>query len=623
VTKPPAPKRQPRPTAKSPVRRRFGRKRPARPGRAPVAAKPSPTSALSTILAGITRDATPGAPAPQPPVAASFAGPSSPASAPLPGTPDAPPAPAPAAPPAPAPTTPAPPAAPPAPVDATPVVPGSAPPPVGPWPAAFPPVSATPAAPGGVPLSTDPVLHLLRRVTGGATPGLVAEVRAQGVGAWLDRQLAPETIDDSAVEAAVQARWPALATSALDARATVAEFSWDLMVDLQRATLLRMATSRAQLAEVMVDFWSQHLNVTCPSDKVWSTRHVYDREVIRPHALGSFRDMLRASAQSPAMLAYLDNAVSRGRAPNENYGRELLELHTVGVEAGYSEAEVRSSALALTGFSVSTDGSDLFSYKPGYRYVGPVSVLGWSSPNATATGGLEVGLAYLDHLARHPSTAQRIARKLAVRFVSDAPPQALVDRLAATYLAADTQVVPVLRVLLASDEFWASAGQKLRRPLEWVVAGLRTLGAAATADAAVGGWEGLCWRLGDLGQAPLAWAPPNGYPDVAAAWLSTAGTLGRWNLAVALVDRWWPEGIAQPDSTWQALIGDPRPANAQALVDRLCLRLLGQLLPAAHRDALVTFFGGTPTGAIEDWRLTYRVTPLAQLVLSSPVWSLR
>lgn len=487
----------------------------------------------------------------------------------------------------------------------------------------FPPAVAAQAAPGGVPLVDDALGHLLRRTTFGSTPALLAEVQAMGAGAWLDSQLNPGALDDTAVDAAVAAKWPLLGGSAADMRAGIKQYSWDGMSMLQRATLLRMTCSRRQLFEVMVDFWDQHLNVTCPSDKVWSTRHVYDREVLRRFALGSFRDLLKASATSAAMLQYLDNAQSRGAKPNENYGRELLELHTVGLGAGYTEADMRASALALTGLSVADDGSDTFAYKPAYRFLGPVQVMGWSDPNRDAAVGLAVAASYLDHLARHPATAARIATKLAVRFVSDTPPQGLVDRLAATYLANDTAIVPVLRALFSAPEFWSSLGQKYRRPLEWCVATLRQLGAQATPDPAVKGWEGFAWRLGTLGQAPHAWRPPDGYPDIAPAWMSTADTLGRWNLAIASVDKWWKEGIAQPDSTWQNLLPGPAPATAGALVDRLCLRLLGQRLPDAHRGALLAFFGRADNQPIEDWRLKSRVSPLAALVLSSPVWSLR
>lgn len=489
------------------------------------------------------------------------------------------------------------------------------------WPAVFPPAAAAQAAPGGIPLVDDQVAHLLRRSTFGVTAAMTDEVRRIGVGAWLDRQLAPESIDDGAVEAAVQARWPRLALSEAGAMARLSPFSWDLMFELQRATLLRMACSQRQLQEVMVDVWSNHLNVTCPSDKVWATRHAYDL-AIRLHALGSFRELLRASATSPAMLHYLDNADSTGDAPNENYGRELLELHTVGVGAGYTEAEVRMSALALTGFTVD-DASQAFAYDARRHYVGPLRVLDWGSDNVSAAGGLAVGLDYLDHLARHPATARRIATLLATRFVCDTPPGALVDRLAAAYTAHDTAIVPVLRTLFASPEFWSCLGQKLRRPLDATVATMRVLSYAPTADGRTDAWEGLCWALGSAGQAPLAWEPPNGYPDVAAAWLSTAGTLSRWNLALALTQGWWSGGASRAADTWQALIGDPQPATAGALIDRLCLRLLGQTLPDPARSALLGFFGQAAGDVPEAWRLQYRVSPVVALILSSPVWSLR
>src|SRR3954453_17601733 len=236
------------------------------------------------------------------------------------------------------------------------------------------------------------------------------------------------------------------------------------MFDLGRAALGRAAWSRRQLLEVMVDVWSNHLNVTCPSDNVSDNRHRYDADVIRPHALGRFADLLEAATTHPAMLTYLDNASSTKKAPNENLGRELLELHTVGVGAGYTEAEVRDSARILTGLTV--DGEGAATYRPKWHWTGAVTVLDFADPNASADDS-GVVTASLDPLARHPATARRSAALLARRavrapppraprhppppprrFVRAPPPAALVDRLAAAYTAADTAIAPVLRVLL-------------------------------------------------------------------------------------------------------------------------------------------------------------------------------
>ena len=222
----------------------------------------------------------------------------------------------------------------------------------------------------------DPVLHLLRRATYGPTPELAAEVRRTGTTAWLDAQLHPLTaVPDTAMDTLAR-RYPRQSLAVWQARDQLApDDRWALMEEAVDLHIARAAWSRRQLLEVLADFWSNHLNVTCPSSDVWDSRHLYARDVVRKHALGTFSDMLVASARHPAMLAYLDNATSSKKAPNENHGRELLELHTVGVDGGYAEKDVRSSALILTGLSVDSDSGE-YEYKPIRHYVGPVTVDG-------------------------------------------------------------------------------------------------------------------------------------------------------------------------------------------------------------------------------------------------------
>lgn len=463
----------------------------------------------------------------------------------------------------------------------------------------------------------DRLLHLLRRTSYGPTPELVSRAARLGRAAWLEQQLDPASFPDPEGDAVV-ARFPSLALSPAQVRSRYSVGSWDVMFDLGRAAIGRAAWSRRQLLEVLVDLWSNHLNVTCPSDNVWDNRHRYDADVIRPHALGRFADLLRAAITHPAMLTYLDNASSTKQAPNENLGRELLELHTVGVDAGYTEAEVRDSARILTGLTV--DGSGAATYKPRWHWTGPVKVLDFSHPNADADGSAVV-TAYLDHLARHPATARRIARLLAVRFVADDPPAALVDRLAATYTASDTAIAPVLRELLTAPEFLALANRgdaKQRRPLESIVATVRALG-FAQARRGVAELDGLYWALESMGHQPMAWPAPNGYPDVAAAWTSSAATLARWNVTLGLAAGWWPKGFTHAPLT--ALLPRPRPATHGALVAALGQRLLQRPLPVAHVAAICAFLEvGTRTPVRADseivgWRLPYAVA----LVLSSPV----
>ena len=487
--------------------------------------------------------------------------------------------------------------------------------------------------PPGSPSSptTAALTHLLRRTTYGITPELLADVaRAGGGGPWLEQQLAPAGIDDSAVTRAL-ARFPLAVADPPELHATLSNGSWDSMVQVTRATLARELWSRRQLYEVMVELWSNHLNVTCPSSDVWATRAAYDRRVVRPHALGRFEDMLIASMTSPAMLLYLGGADSRGDAPNENYGRELLELHTVGIDAGYGQADVVDAARALTGLTVwrpwdeGVQAADVgtFRYHPDWHAVGPVSVLGWTHPNATADGGLDVVTSLGRYLARHPSTARSVATKLVTRFVSDRPDPALVARLAAVYLTSGTAVVPVLRALFASPEFVASAGGKTRRPAEDLLAALRALG--VTPDPAATGPDGaigdLCWLLDGLGHAPLGWHPPNGYPDVAPPWLGAGTTLGRWNMHVGLAQSWWKDGLVMPDLATR-LLGTALPATRGALVDTLLARLLpGLVVDPAHRTALATFLGGE--GPVGGGDTTWLLPVLVALVLDSPYWSVR
>ncbi len=208
-------------------------------------------------------------------------------------------------------------------------------------------------------LGSDSTLHLLRRATYGLTPSLVARGRSLGARAWLEEQLAPSTIADTTADAmlthfprlkwSIKTVWDAENRPDTDPL-RLDNFSWDVMMDLLHSTIGRALWSKRQLFEVMVDFWSNHLNVTCPGDG-WDNRHLYDRDVIRKHTFGSYRDMLLASAKHPAMLQYLNQAESNKYAPNENYARELLELHSVGVDGGYEEADIYAAARLLTGLT--------------------------------------------------------------------------------------------------------------------------------------------------------------------------------------------------------------------------------------------------------------------------------
>jgi uncharacterized protein (DUF1800 family) len=385
--------------------------------------------------------------------------------------------------------------------------------------------------------------------------------------------------------------------------------AWDVMFDLVDSHIARAIWSRRQLLEIMVDFWSNHLNVTCPSSDVWDSRHLFDRDVIRRHALGSFSEMLCAAGRAPAMLNYLGNAESSYQAPNENWGRELLELHTVGLAAGYSQKDVHNSALILTGLSVEPDGGQ-FEYKPWMHYIGHVKVMGFSAHNHSAAKGEAVAMDYLRYLAHHPSTAKHLATKLAVRFVSDHPPASLVDRLAATYRRHHTQIVPVLRELFASREFAESHGAKVRTPYEDFVATVRVLRIRPPHKGTEGIRE-LQWMTGNIGQPPLGWHAPNGYADTAAAWSSTSATLGKWNTHMSLAGQWWPKHLHY--AKLAGLLPHPPPKTYGRLIDGLAAALNVPALNSVQRAALTEFVGhraGDPLVATDEilhWRLPYVV----------------
>ncbi|MDO9495895.1 MAG: DUF1800 domain-containing protein, partial [Nocardioides sp.] len=327
----------------------------------------------------------------------------------------------------------------------------------------------------GAPLLSAANRHLVSRFSYGVTPGLTATVKRQG-GArkWFERQLAPEAISDTGADA-LRAWWSGLSRTPQDLWARQVqeiEGGWEVMADYQRWVMARRMTSQRQVLELMTDFWENHLNVPVSGDPQFTHRVSYG-DTVRRHALGRFEDLLHAAITHPAMLIYLNQAVSTKRHPNENLGRELLELHTVG-RGSYGEPDVKGSARILTGWMVDLWRTWQPSYDASAHWTGPVTVMGFSDPNASGDGR-DLTRRYLTYLARHPATAQRIARKLARKFVRDDPPQSLVDRLARVYLANGTAIKPVLRALVASPAFAAAAGAKVKDPCEDVVSTYRVL----------------------------------------------------------------------------------------------------------------------------------------------------
>lgn len=422
-------------------------------------------------------------------------------------------------------------------------------------------------------------LHLLTRFGAGYTPaGHRQLVRAGGHLAWFDQQLNPASVKESATAALLPTYYPPLSWPAAEkaAKNSSGEFSaWKQARDLGNLSLLRRIHSTRQVLEQMVDFWSNVLHIPVNYDRAWVYRKEYD-DLLRAHALTSYENILLRATLHPSTQLFLNNYRSVKNAPNENHGRELLELHTVGLAAGYTEQEVKDSAKILSGYTVNTSTWTPH-YDPARHTTGPVSVLGFSHPNADPDGQA-VTVAYLKYLARHPLTAKRVARKLCVRFVSDSPSGALVDHLAQVYLANGTDIRAVLRALVRHPEFYASQGAKVRTPYDDLVGTLRALRPVAhrpVNDSSFG--FALNWMHGST--LVYDWPRPDGSPDNATHWATPTRMLSsfrmHWNAAggywpKAEVD-WRPSTFFLPRSA-----GAPVALSFADLVDHLSRRWLGR-----------------------------------------------
>jgi uncharacterized protein (DUF1800 family) len=318
-----------------------------------------------------------------------------------------------------------------------------------------------------------------------------------------------------------------------------------IVSELLQAKLLRALYSERQLQEVMTDFWFNHFNVYLYKDFDQYLVTAYERDVIRPHALAKFKDLLVATAQSPAMLFYLDNwlsigpkspaavAVNKGKAGqatlglNENYGRELMELHTLSVSGGYTQHDVAELARVLTGWTLQPlEQGAAFQFDPKKHDPGDKIILGQTIPE----NGVNEGMQVLDILAHHPNTAQFIARKLAMRFVADDPPPALVDRMAQKFLSTDGDIREVLRTMFKSPEFWSAKAYrvKVKTPFEFVVSSLRATGTDLSNPGP------LLGTLNKMGMPLYQMVPPTGYSMTESTWMNSEALLDRVNYALAL-----------------------------------------------------------------------------------------
>jgi uncharacterized protein (DUF1800 family) len=419
---------------------------------------------------------------------------------------------------------------------------------------------------------TDSRVRLVRRITMGVTAADLSEVRRLGYQDYLNRQLNYAEIDDSLVETAVLTRWPNLA---LPSSALTAVPQGTLQQNLQEATIFRAAFSQRQLYERMVEFWSDHFNIQMA--KVGYLKIADDRDVIRKHALGKFRDLLMASAKSAAMMAYLDQQQSRRGAPNENYARELMELHTVGVDNGYTQTDVAELARVLTGWTIQGQGS--FQFNPTLHDYGAKTVMGQSfpaMPTSVGAAAISEGEQFVDFLASHPNTATYVSTKM-LRWLLQAEPTANQINVASrAWRATRGDIRLVVRAIL--NEGWlALAPAKFKRPFHLLVSALRATGAEVVSAAALPG------RVNTLGQPLFQFETPDGYPDKVEYW--SGNILPRWAFATFISTQ--NSGTSLRVSTAPFLTGTP-----DAAIDKINTDFFGGEMSLPLRVALLNYIKG-------------------------------
>lgn len=469
--------------------------------------------------------------------------------------------------------------------------------------------------------------------------------------AYVEQQLNPASIDDSDCDAKLTAQNFSTLNKTRQALWTQHQkpsgLDWSERIlpatETQIATYIRAIYSRRQLQEVLVDFWHNHFNVYGWDTPAASTWVAYDRDVIRANVLGNFRKMLEGVSQSVAMLYFLDNISNSAGGPNENYARETFELHTLGSEnymgvieakgpngeykhpaplgedgmaSMYVDEDVYNATLIFTGWRLDSD-TGLFRFDDGEHHKYNVNVLN----KVVESGlGLASGTKLLDMLAYHPGTARHIARKLCRRLISDNPPESIVQAAADAFYTNRTQpdqIRRTVRVILKSEEFRNTWGEKIKRPFEFIVSALRVTNANFA-------WsDTFDWRTDALGQTLFGWRPPDGYPDHKEAWSSTMPMLQRWRFINWITDG-WKDDADNLRINFQGQTPSDR-KSASALVDYWANRILLRGLPAEERTPIVAFMaaGKSVDAELPAADIADRLRFMVGLILMSPSFQWR
>ena len=522
---------------------------------------------------------------------------------------------------------------------------------------AGPPPLPAEGAPGPVP----PLAVIaLNRLAFGPWPGDLEAFASLGpddaarLEAYLDEQLTPAAIDDGVADSRLAASGYGTLNKTLSQLwqdHVVADPPWNVRIqpatETTLASFLRAVYSKRQLLEVMVDFWHNHFSIYGWEFYEAPTWVHYDRDVIRPNALGNFRVMLEAVARSTPMLFYLDNWRSSADGPNENYARELLELHTLGdehyfgavprnqvptdaggLQEGFCDEDVFAVTRCLTGWSIDgspwwdpRSGSGAYAYRSEWHDDSAKNVLGVDLPAGQPDE--KDFLDVLDLLAEHPGTARFVCRKIARRLIGDFPPESVVDSAAQVFVAhrsAADQIARVVREIATSDAFRSTWGEKVKRPFDIVVSALRA-GAAdfpfSEDDPDTGTFD---WLFYNTGHYPFSWHAPNGYPDFREAWVSTGPRVLSWKLTNWLIDVEDDTGTYRLDTLAETPLAT---RSANALADYWIDRILGRPMSGGARQEVVDFMaqGRNPDLDLpldSDPALQDRLQAMVGLIFLSP-----
>ena len=491
-------------------------------------------------------------------------------------------------------------------------------------------------------IATPSLMHrVLSKMGYGSTPEQIAHIQSLSgasdqdkLFSYIDEQLNPHLIDDSVVDTKLTNGYQTLTKTRVQLfqehyrRPDNADIPWEFHVlpgfETYCATTLKGVQSKRQLLEVMADFWHNHFNVYMDADGIPPMFVHYDRDIIRADALGNFRSMLEGVTKATCMLDYLGNAYNHRDAPNENYAREILELHTIsadnyfghmnpadvptdaqGRKTGYVEADVVEMARALTGWSYSgadweANATGEFLYRDSWHDKGAKTVMGNTYDFNAATPESDV-LEILDYLAEHPATNEFLAKKLCKRFISDNPPQSIIDAVKTTLhdnWQANDQIKRAMETLLKSTEFLSIWGEKIKRPYERAVSSMRQINYQFDFDPTASMADDHFWAFYNSGHMPFYWTSPNGYPDEKKHWLGSSSMMATWRYIQMFCQLHEDYDENKPnynDILSLTLTQFPNPVDRTAnnIVDYWFERACGLPPDTAKRDKLATFMSYT------------------------------